>query len=351
MSLDENDTGLGFGVRGTSPSDTGVVGVSGTRAGHIAPFPPPAPIKAGLEGQGFAGAYGVFAESDSGVGVYASTGGGDAVEGILIGATGQGAGVYGETHRPDGAGVGGIAYGKSSYGVAGFAHGDKGFGVLGRSYGDQGTSVIGYTTQDRGTGVLGQAAGPGGIGVYGRSSGDGGVAGYFDGILAAKDKQFLIDHPLDPANKYLAHACVESAERLNIYTGTAILDAKGEAWVELPKWFEVLNTDLRYQLTAIGSPAPNLYVAHKFHKGRFQIAGGKVGLEISWQVTGVRHDAYARAKPLQVEQDKSLSERGKYLAPAENGFPETMGIHYERAYRLQESMDVESGQGRIKPGG
>ena len=30
---------------------------------------------------------------------------------------------------------------------------------------------------------------------------------------------YRVDHPLDPENKYLEHASVESAERLNLYSG------------------------------------------------------------------------------------------------------------------------------------
>ena len=83
-------------------------------------------------------------------------------------------------------------------------------------------------------------------------------AGNFDGdvtltgTLTAGTKHFKIDHPLDPANKYLVHASVESSEMMNIYTGNVTTDAQGEARVQLPDWFEVLNTDFRYQLTAIG---------------------------------------------------------------------------------------------------
>jgi hypothetical protein len=34
-----------------------------------------------------------------------------------------------------------------------------------------------------------------------------------------------------------------------------VLDSNGEGIVELPYWFETLNTSFRYQLTAIGSPS------------------------------------------------------------------------------------------------
>jgi hypothetical protein len=125
----------------------------------------------------------------------------------------------------------------------------------------------------------------------------------------------MIDHPLDPANKYLFHSFVESAERKNVYDGIALLDAKGECTVELPEWVETLNSDFRYQLTSIGGPAPNLHVAREISKNRFTIAGGTTKMKVSWQVTGVRRDAWAEAHPLAVEQSKSANERGYYLHP------------------------------------
>lgn len=64
--------------------------------------------------------------------------------------------------------------------------------------------------------------------------------------------------------------------------------------VELPAWFEALNGDYRYQLTPIGDAAP-LYVAAEVADNGFRIAGGRAGLKLSWQVTGVRRDAYAMA--------------------------------------------------------
>jgi len=122
--------------------------------------------------------------------------------------------------------------------------------------------------------------------------------------LSAATKNFRIDHPLDPENRYLVHSSVESDEMLNLYTGNATLDANGQAWVTLPDWFGALNTDFRYQLTAIGAPGPNLYIAQPVQDNRFLIAGGTNGQIVSWQVTGVRQDTYALTHPLVVEQDK-----------------------------------------------
>jgi hypothetical protein len=67
-------------------------------------------------------------------------------------------------------------------------------------------------------------------------------------------------HPLDSENKYSNHSFVESTDMKNIYVGVAQLDEEGTAWVELPEWFEELNSSFRYHLTAIGSPAPELHV-------------------------------------------------------------------------------------------
>jgi hypothetical protein len=141
------------------------------------------------------------------------------------------------------------------------------------------------------------------------------------GTLTAAAKNFKIDHPLDPKNKYLSHTSVESSEMMNIYTGNAILDNSGEAVVSLPKWFEALNADVRYQLTAIGAPAPNLHIAQEVAHHQFSIAGGAPGMKVSWQVTGVRHDAYSMAHPLVVEARKPEKERGRYLHPDAYGTP------------------------------
>jgi len=127
-----------------------------------------------------------------------------------------------------------------------------------------------------------------------------GHAGLFDGdvevngTLTKSNGAFKIDHPLDPANKYLYHSFVESPDMMNIYNGNAILDESGETWVELPEWFEALNRDFRYQLTCIGGYA-QVYVAEEISANRFKIGGGTPGLKVSWQVTGIRKDPYAEA--------------------------------------------------------
>lgn len=170
------------------------------------------------------------------------------------------------------------------------------------------------------------------------ADGDGiGLAGFFNGDVRVTDhltatnlyavnKNFVIDHPLDPENKLLYHSSVESPDRLNVYNGNTVLDAKGEAWVELPDYFEALNRDFRYQLTPIGGAAPSLHVAEEIQANRFRIAGGEPGLKVSWQVTGIRDDASARANPMRVEVDKAADRQGLYIDPEAYGQPRSMGI-------------------------
>jgi hypothetical protein len=145
--------------------------------------------------------------------------------------------------------------------------------------------------------------------------------------LTASSKNFKIDHPLDPADKYLYHASVESSEMMNIYTGNVTTDGNGDAVVRLPDWFEALNGDFRYQLTVIGQFAQAI-VASEISNHQFSIKTDKPGVKVSWQVTGVRHDAYAEAHPLQVEVEKSQRERGYYIDPKLYGAPDGKAIEW-----------------------
>jgi hypothetical protein len=172
-------------------------------------------------------------------------------------------------------------------------------------------------------------------------------AGYFygdvhiDGSLSGGKGTSKIDHPLDPGNKYLSQAFVESPEMKSVHDGVVTLDGRGEARVELPGWFEAVNRDFRYQLTCIGGFAP-VYVAEKISEGRFMIAGGQPGMEVSWQVTGIRSDAFAETYGLTVEQEKEGLERGKYLHPAAYGLPDERGISYDVGREFRERRKAEA---------
>jgi hypothetical protein len=125
-----------------------------------------------------------------------------------------------------------------------------------------------------------------------------------NGGIMAQFKNFVIDHPLDPEHKNLRHFSIESDQMANIYSGTISLDEHGEAWVQLPDWFEALNKDFSYQLTCIGGFA-NVYIGEEINQNRFKIAGGREHLKVSWQVTGIRHDKQALENQWPVEEYKS----------------------------------------------
>jgi hypothetical protein len=170
-----------------------------------------------------------------------------------------------------------------------------------------------------------------------------GLAGNFtgdvevSGAITAGTKDFKIDHPLDPANKYLVHASVESSEMKNIYDGNVTTDNQGHATVQLPEWFEVLNTDFRYQLTVIGQFAQAI-VAREIEQNQFEIRTSAPNVKVSWQVTGVRQDAYAKANPLVVEQEKDARLRGFYIHPELYGAPEEKQIEWARHPQMMKKM-------------
>jgi hypothetical protein len=313
-----DDDGVGYGVLGYSFNGEGVhgssqdgVGVNGYSRTNV-------------------GVNGVCAY---GAGVYGATFSGEGVNGY----SSIGAGVYGESRS--GIGVQGL----SASGSGVFSESVTGYGVEGRSQEYIGVSGHSFL----GTGVFGSSYF--GIGVYGFSGLtwaaylDGAV--YIRGPLEKPGGSFKIDHPLDPANKYLSHSFVESPDMKNVYDGVVLLDDEGEAVIDLPDWFSALNKDFRYQLTAIGAPGPNLYIAEEIisdktginysssnnnnnnnNRSHFKIAGGTSGMKVSWQVTGIRKDPWANAHRIKVEEDKPDNERGYYLHPDVYGQPEEKGI-------------------------
>lgn len=159
----------------------------------------------------------------------------------------------------------------------------------------------------------------------------GGLAGDFTGNVAVSGTlskgggSFKIDHPLDPANKYLLHSFVESPDMMNIYNGNIVTDAQGRATIELPEWFEALNRDFRYQLTVIGEFAQAV-VSKKVEQNRFEIRTSSPKVEVSWQVTGIRKDAWAEQNRIPVELDKAAAEKGRFLHPEAHGLPASKRI-------------------------
>ncbi len=267
-------------------------------------------------------------------------------------------------------GIGG--YGLTGSGGAG-VHGVGGIGP----YGGEGVSAFGGGPLSglsgqggvglRALGGIGQGAGYiGGTGllVFAGPGFDGAIDGHAADFIGVVDvfgnfnvagggtKNFKIDHPLDPENKYLYHAAIESSEVLNIYSGNVTSDENGNAVVTLPEWFEAVNRDFRYQLTVVGAFAQAI-IGNKINDNRFTIKTNAPSVEVSWLVMGLRSDAAIRKHPFRVEEDKPESERGSYLAPDAYNQPEERGIQWARNPQMMQQRKESkpmSGQTRPRPG-
>ncbi|HEU4386620.1 MAG TPA: hypothetical protein VFV34_02400 [Blastocatellia bacterium] len=269
---------------------------------------------------------------DGGVGVRGFGGQSASIEGGA-GMTAEG-GKHTGTQFPDKGGDGIRARGGDS--VAGIG----GHGII---------VVGGNGTNDRG-----------GDGIQSIAGSAGGFAGLFFGFVEVNGslrvdedlsvhgtKNFKIDHPLDPANKYLLHAAIESSEVLNVYSGNVTTDEGGSAVVTLPDWFEAINRDFRYQLTVVGTFAQAI-IADKIKGNRFTIRSSSPNVEVSWQVTGVRSDPVMIQHPFKTEQDKSERERGTYLGPELYGQREERGTSWARNPELMRQMKERREQVKVK---
>ena len=377
-------TGGGFGVNGNATAGSGVLGssssgygISGTSAssdaGHFVSAGGGNGVYGLSNGSGGNGVFGedndsagsgVYGYSDSGSGVYGGSTVGAGVRGYdnntgdygLLGgvepitgedypvgifgydATSSGFAIYGNSATSDGVvgnsgGSTGITGSSSSPGTLdsnGSGTGVAGFSGSGNGvYGASTSSTGGNFVSSSGYGLAGISSSN--VGVYGNSGT--GYAGYFQGnvhvtgSLSKAGGSFKIDHPLDPEHKYLYHSFVESPDMMNLYNGNVTTDAAGDATVTMPDWFQALNQDFRYQLTVIGQFAQAV-VATEMQGNAFTIKTDKPHVKVSWMVTGIRHDAWANAHRIPVEEDKPAEEQGTYLHPQEWGQPENRGVGY-----------------------
>lgn len=276
-------TGANYGVRGQSPNNYGVFGTAGY---------------AGVLGTG--GSYGVYGTGTS-AGVVATT------------TAGYGAYCQGPV------GVLGIGSG-TGYGAWGYNSASGGYGVVGQGgyrgvYGSGGNAGV-YGTSGY-VALWGNATSTSGVnyGIFAATRSPAGYAGVFSGnvnisgTLSKTAGSFQIDHPLDPEHKWLRHSFVESPDMMNVYNGNVTTNSSGVAVVKLPAYFTALNRDFRYQLTVIGKMAQAI-VDQKVSNNQFRIRTDQGNVEVSWQVTGIRKDDYAKAHPIVVEEAKKVFEKG-----------------------------------------
>jgi hypothetical protein len=325
-----------FGVWGDSKDHDGVLGTTAAAAdGYGAGVKGISGSGPGVWGIGMVHS-GIFGEGHSGVAGLGS--------GPNSFAGGDFRGPYGV--YADGNDIGVFSKG-GNYGVVASSPANSisgGIGLLAESF--FGTAVYGYLagltagaiTSD-GRGIINQVTL---ASVYSAGEFSGNVS--VSGFLNKAGGGFKIDHPRDPANKYLLHSFVESPDMKNIYDGIVTLDQDGKAEVELPNWFDTLNQDFRYQLTAIGSPGPNLYIEEEIVGNSFKIAGGKHGMKVSWQITGIRKDPWASKNRVKIEEEKPSTECGYYIHPELYDKPSEKNVlwaHYpDNNDRLKKMQDM-----------
>jgi hypothetical protein len=345
----------GLGVYGKSGPGTSAVGVKGESASGIG-------VQGICSGNGFgvrgkggysgvygqADSYGVIGSTPSGYGVYGAGDTGLYGSGATYGvqAYGSTCGVYGSSSSSGVFGQGGSygVYGSGATGVYGTS--SAGSGVYGATSHPNQPAVYGsggmYGVQGANARTAGVRGDSGYVGVWGEGTSWGffsiatgtsgqnygimsetrsrtsGYAGYFkgnvyvEGTVRKTAGSFTIDHPLDPERKWLSHSFVESPDMMNVYNGNVTTDASGFATVKLPAYFAALNRDFRYQLTVIGTFAQAI-VDREIQNNQFRIRTDKGRVKVSWLVTGIRQDDYAKEHPIVVEEAKKGFETGARL--------------------------------------
>ena len=265
------------------------------------------------------------------------------VFGIANGATttsgGYNAGVVGAANGHSTTNYGALtlvdATGNENYGGAFFAYGNvsgskKNYGMYGYAWGaDTNYAAYAHAADDLSAtnyGVYSQVAGLSGS-LSGYFIGNVAISGNLSvtGSISKGSGTFKIDHPEDPENKYLVHSFVESPEMMNVYSGTETTDANGLVTVKMPDYFEANNKDFRYQLTPIGQFAQCI-IKEEIAGNSFIIQTDKPNVKVSWQVTGVRNDPYAKQNRIVPEVDKADNEKGFYLHPKAYGKDESKAI-------------------------
>ncbi len=339
MQLDVTSSTINVGdatIRGASTGNGAVYGVKGSITSTTSTAAGIFGLASGTSGQ----THGVLGQT------YSTSDNSSGVRGYAGGTSGVNFGVWGENTSNTANATGVFGMNSSTTAEVNGVWGNTvstavgASGVYASSTGGSGTyGLYAINTGANGNGIRGVCNnGPTAIGVWGQSTI--GYSGYFNGPGLGVDivgnlnvtgtvtkggGSFKIDHPLDPANKYLIHSFVESPDMMNIYNGNIVTNADGEATVKLPSYFQAENMDYKYQLTVIGQFAQAI-VMKEISNNQFIIKTDKPNVKVSWQVTGIRNDKWAQKFRIPTEVEKNENEKGKYLYPELYGFGEDMSI-------------------------
>jgi hypothetical protein len=107
---------------------------------------------------------------------------------------------------------------------------------------------------------------------------------------------------------------------LYVYAGTAVTGDEGVVTVVLPDYFDALNGDARVHLTPVGRLA-FVTVGGEVQDNAFTIRSDPPGVNVTWLVTGVRRDAWARVNRVATVEDKPDAERSRYRHAVEYDQP------------------------------
>ena len=129
------------------------------------------------------------------------------------------------------------------------------------------------------------------------------------------------------------------------FVASPVTDSEGFAIVKLPDYFETLNSDFTYQLTVMGVFAQAI-VHDKISNNEFVIRSSVPGVEVSWQVTGVRKDPYANENRIVTEVEKEEYNKGYYLHPKAYGKSDEQGIPSQDIRRANEISKIRDNQNK-----
>lgn len=308
----------GYGVVGESNNERG----SGVRG-----------VNRSTAANGYFGAGGTFVSlNEGGVGAigYGKTG--------MVGDGEEWGGRFWSSYD-DMTGLFGFSYGFSGSGIGGEfgTNGPTGRAIFAKTYANSGQSYGGRFEVESGdaravyalASATSASATP--YGVRGQASTS--TTGY--GVYAVGDlgssgvKTFRIDHPADPANKYLLHYSSESPFPQNFYSGNVTTNASGYAWVELPEYFQSINANFKYQLTVLGKTFAQAIVSEEIQGNRFQIHTNQPGIKVSWRIEADRNDMRIKVRRPKDVEDKTGVERGLYQHPEYYNQSASKGMDYD----------------------
>jgi hypothetical protein len=286
-------------------------------------------------------AVGVFGNAAQATGVAGISNGGTGVFGQSVGGTGVyaehvGSGttpaIYGSTATTS-------RYGTAIYGIVSSTTAPQSAAIYGRNNFTQPNGNVAAIVGDAPNGTAVKAISSTGTGIE-ASTVSGFFAGTFQGnVFIDGDLDVVgtcicgsaglrIDNPIDPAHGYLQHAVVASPDMKDVYDGIVTTGARGFGIVALPAYFQALNRSFRYQLTVVGRSFARAIVWREIAHNRFTIRTDRPHVKVSWQVTGIRHDAYANANRVRPLEPKPTADQGKYLHPELYGKPKSAAVGY-----------------------